>query len=79
MTTSALRPPPSALSGAAQAALDLGIERGAAPDLREAYDKTRLAHEGITFDRALKEKHFRICLEHIAQALATMRVEGEAQ
>ena len=77
MKPSALRHPPSAFSG--QAALDLAIDRGASPDLREAYDKSNLAYHGITLERALKLPHLAIPLRRVAETLANMRIEGSVQ
>lgn len=56
-----------------QHTLDLGLPPGATVTLREAYDTTLLAANGIPFERALIVPHIKLGLERVAQAMAKAR------
>ncbi len=56
-----------------QQPLDLGLPPGATVSLRDAYDCTALASNGISFERALLIPHIKLSLERLAQHIARAR------
>ena len=69
----------ASIARTAQPELPLDLPRGADPDLLEAYERSDLAYQGITLEKAMKTPHILTCLQRAAQVLASIRIEGSVQ